>query len=403
MSRNDVQETTRIVGVCFSAVIAIATLCDVKAEDPVDPKQALGAIAEGYRNNRDAFQQIDCVFELTIGRSATLDQAVIGDLYAASPARSGKWMVNGEHVLYSLLCDPGVNEAVRKKMDGLRAKREAATLNIDCADIYYLQKHGGYSLNFSPINITSNIFTADDQDGFGIRYTPFAMDVMGSNEFSNPHRYLMDYLRGRWEGRFVGTERAVSGQDIVVCEVANNFRVRLGFDPARGYMLASMSDRDPTDGLRMYIAHVLDAKKCSNGAWFPMRTVKVYNPDSGPPYHTEIIKVISLNTDEPVPVDRFSLDLPKDTQVNRVGHPEWIHLSESEHITSDGLPELHQRCKDFGTAYMARNLDDPNRPSNRMDQGASRSMGFKVLVANAIILTLVAAIFVARKLRTPTR
>jgi hypothetical protein len=368
------------------------------ADDRAD-REKLAEIATRYAANRDAFVTIDCRFEAIRGRCESLESAWRGEYSSKQPAQRGHWLVNREHVRYELLCQPEVTAAVKNSLNKHLSDKttKAGAVAVDCSDSIYLRKTGEYALRYGPLLQVANLFTDEDANAAGIELSPFSLGVMGSNERSNPVRYIktsLDQSQQKtdlpWDYRLIGIETAVTGRPMLVCELGPGFRVRMGFDPERGHMLVMFSDSVPGTKTRYLAAHVLEARQCPNGAWFPIRAVTVITPDRPGPWLVDSLVVTSLDTERAANPDEFAIDLPAGVQVNRAGHPEWVDLDKAERVTVDGFAELHQRCIAHGREERAREESYRSPQPNPPTPTPSRLL--PLLLFNAAVLGLIALV-----------
>ena len=328
-------------------------------------RDALGVLAEGYSRNRESFDAIDCRFDYAQGKAATIENALAGRFTERFVKQRGHWLVNGRAVLYQLLCAPELREETEriKREDIDRRKSRASGsatpseyLKVPCLDSEFL-RNDSYSLHYAASIRAGNLFSKTDQDGNGIRITPFNVDFLAADEYSNPARYIAEALAGQWDAKFDGTKR-INGVDTLVARIGAKLEVTFGFDPARNFLLVYSSYAGAKPGQRYYEAYVTAARECSGGRWFPMRTVLVRNPDRGPPFHVREVTVVEVDVDSTPRADRFRLEVPTGVQVSNVGHVEWITLDHPENVGINDLSLLHQRCVEHGREYEARRKKD---------------------------------------------
>lgn len=368
-------------------------------------RNAIGVLAEGYARNREAFPFIDCRFDWMRAKAPTVDDALKGKFIGDSLVRHGHWLVSGPNVRYEVLCDPAVTaanmSALREDWQRLRKSEKGAetkfALPVNCMDRLILRSDA-YSLKYGPFVHAANLFSKTDQDGEGIRYTPFNIDILGPDESSNPGRYLRDCLNGRFQGRFLGTPQ-INGVDVLVVTVGGTpgptgepVGPKFGFDPKRGYLPVYISDTSPESGKRWYEAHITEARQCTNDRWFPTRVVKIISPDTGAPYEVEQITVLDLDVDSEPSADRFQLELAAGTQVNVIERTEWTNLRHAETFRPEDLAALHERCIRTAKGYQERRA----KAMAAVTGGSSR-LRTVLIVGNVGILAAVACVLLLRR------
>jgi hypothetical protein len=271
-----------------------------------------------------------------------MDDALAGGIGGDAITLSGRWCVDGGKTLYELRCPAEVNKALAE----LIASSKSTEFSVDCNELFYLRSLPDYALRYIDFGGVANLFTAADSHGSGICVTPFGMRVLGEDEDSDPRRFVESATKGKYPYRYHGQRKSRLGHAELVVEFNN--RVTMGFDPERGYLLSSFFALHPRSREPMEAAYVLDAERRSNGAWFPTRCVVVVDPHFSPPTSAGLIIVDQLDTDSTPPPETFALELRAGVQVNRPGHPEWLHLTKSEIVSAESLGDLHRRCIEYG-------------------------------------------------------
>ena len=318
----------RFAGFCAVAFLAASTECVLSCvASPQEEQKALGALAEGYFNNRQAFRAINCRFEVVNTNATTVEDALAARFVGKQMTHYGLWLVNGANTRYELLCAPtvksAVEEALREKRKAIREERSKgrseSTISVECVDELYL-KNDDYYMSYGPLILSANLFSKETARPVGIRKTPFDMGVIGADEISNPGRFLKDCLGGRFVGRFFGTERIGKAELLVTTVECKGFAdYKYGFDPNRGYVLAYYASKDNKSGRRYEEAFVTDIKQCSEGRWFPMRSVVISYSDPKAPLAITEFRVVQLDVDHGVAQEEFYLDIAAGTQVSIPG------------------------------------------------------------------------------------
>lgn len=230
-----------------------------------------------------------------------------------------------------------------------------ALVPVRCYDELYLRGNR-ISLRHAPLMRVGNLFGDVDVDHDGIRFTPFNIDTSGPHERSGPISLLSACLSDRFIGTLENAQK-VNGVDAIFVSVGrtkDDMRVRMGFDPSRGYLPVYMSDRDKASGKRHHVAYMTEAKAVAHDRWFPMRHVKVLQPDSAPPFLTYILTVTALDVDKPIPDSMFELSIVKDSQVNVGDQIAWTQITEERTVTPADFPGLYAECIEVGNRYRER-------------------------------------------------
>lgn len=386
----------------FLALGLIVQARDINGSTGSDEESAIGAIAEGYAHNRNAFRNIDCRFSFIRGTAESVNAAVRGEFLTRSDAREAHWLVSGPRARYEMLCGEAEKRRTQEQVQSAKPRvgtPKETEIPVECAEEFFLQDKNGPSLGYWPLNETANLFRSGDPKPSGIRITPFSMNLMGENERSGPDRYLSDHVAGRNAARFVGVER-ILGQEVVLVECGERVRVRFGFDPARGYMLASISLKKRDEQERLAEAFVTQAREFPDCGWFPMRTVVINNPDGPGPYATEEIRVTELDVDREPNPQEFSLTLPRGTQVNVIGAPEWVVMKQDETVNADELAELHQRAIENGkwSTEAAQTTPEPGGPEAPQPRTVAGKLN-TILIVHAIGFALVGGLLLLRRIR----
>ncbi|MBL8849055.1 MAG: hypothetical protein JNG89_05200 [Planctomycetaceae bacterium] len=304
-------------------------LAALLAAGPDDAK--LKALADAYQANRQSFVNVDCRFKVQFGSCATLEDALAGRFLEQRDEqwdqRGGRWTVRGPFVRYEygFLLDPAAKDDDEYLISGnyLLQRLQGSTTGNDVA-----------------------LFDSVEDDGFGIRFHPFNIDIIGPHEYSNPPRYVDSCLSGRFVGRYNGIE-TIQGIQLETVSIGPSgmvVPVKMGFDPLRGHLLCYMQDSDPDTGRLRYAAYVTSARECTGGRWIPLRWVNFRDPESAEPHSTTILTVTDLNVDDPPPDESFEMVVPAATRMRfQDGRLFADWQSENElTITAANLPATYE-------------------------------------------------------------
>ncbi len=371
--------------------------------------QVLGVLEEGYLRNREAFPDIDCRFDYAGGKAATAEEALAGRFIQKEVMNRGRWLVNGPNVLYELLCTPEKTEQTerikketaerdKKDLDSGKQLPDKSVVWVPCVDTLYL-RNVSYSLRYGPSTLAATLFNKTDNDGAGIRITPFNLDFLGPDEYSSPASYFRDARARQWPANFDGTKR-INGVDTLIARVGPSLEATFGFDPARGYLLVYFSYMNAESGNAYLEAYVTEARECSGDRWFPMRTVVIDNPGSSPPFNVKEVTVLELDVDAEPHADRFRLELPAGVHVVKAGGSEaagydWEEIRHRETMRIDDLAALDKRCVEHGRRYRDQERKLFDTDGETLGRSGSRS----VLVIITLLLAVAVVWLIVRNRR----
>jgi len=406
-----------IAAVRFASMVGLVLVAgpgasaEKQAPKPVG-EDALGYMAEGYFSNRVAFSHVRCRFRVIRGTAATVQDAMEGKL--KDPIRfDGLWLVREDKMLFQLKCDPvvlkrGLEQArieVQEKLSKMRKEAgpspglrggEGFSVTVPCANQEVL-KFGGRALSHSAEIAGANLFVEDTPPP-EIRETPFGMNVMGPDEAHSPGSLIQKAMKknGLFTARFEGTDK-VRGVETLVAGVEDKVGNRWKFylDPRRGFVPLLYWMSIPPAGKKLQQADVLEIRACSQGRWFPLRSVVIHDSDDPPPLRVERYEVVELEVDAPPPDDQFFLDLPAGTQVSVPKGGSWfITLTHAERVGAQDLQALEERI-----ARRAELLDEP-KP---LAEQPAPFTGFRLamVVVGAIVLVVLVAVSVLSSRRKP--
>jgi hypothetical protein len=378
-----------------NAWLFLTAISSIAVADTGGEQSALHVLSEGYLHNRNSFDSIDCRFTLARTTARSTSEAIAGQFVGKTVSYACLWLVNKEYVRFEKKCPEDLKKETVAVMEK-HAKSGAAgsskgpsVLAIPCKDELLLRnRNSSYGLSYSELIECATLTPKGVRDEGGIRGTPFDMEVMAADEYSNPHRNLQDCISGRFDGKYVGKEN-VKGRNLEVVSLAHKGkqeRMRFGFDPERGYLPVYISDRAPEDGYTLtYEAFITDARKCSGGRWFPTRCVVVYLRHSKVDGEIRVveIKVTQLDVDNPPAHDRFDITIPAGFQVSVPSlDNQWLHVSTAITVGPGSLAQLHAMCADHGKTYLEKRKIPNDRP-------VLQSPGWKRFVAMGVGLVVI--------------
>lgn len=294
-------------------------------DDSLSESGKLNNLAQGYSKNRSTFSRFICEFEYRRrSRAESVPEAIEGNITPPVDKHRGRWIVNGDKEWYSLIPQPNPDSIPPAGGICVLDNDNRVLLGEDLA-VTYTKKHR-----------VVNVFDSRDK-GFGIRVSPFNVDLMGPNEYSNPARYLNDCLSGRFTGHYLG-EQVIQGMNCVVVKVDTPIGVvTFGFDPAKNFALRYQAD-DRKDAGRIYEVFVTDYQAVGE-AWFPFRTLVAHRPRNGAVEVSEI-KVTSLDTDNAIKNEEFKFDVDANTTIATNAVPYQRVTKQRETITLEEFRKI---------------------------------------------------------------
>jgi hypothetical protein len=345
---------------------------------------ALKIFSEGYKKNRESFTDVNCQFLVTQHAQAeTIPQALEGKWQMApkTVVRDGTMLIKEGNIRFELKCRLDVEKIVEAELKKLTITSKTnpsndpqmSMITVPCLGDLVLSTKDLYRLTYSSIGKIVNIIPKGvGEGGIGIEFSPFDMGVMARNEYSNPHRYLQDCIRGRFSGKYEGTQE-INGQQLEIVtystkESNNHLRMKFGFDTKKGFLATYITTYDNKTHTPIYEAFITETKRCSGDRYFPMRSVIVF-PENGK-YRVNSIEVTELNVDVPPNIDLLRLEIPQGYQINVPSFDnQWMKVEEAISVTPQEIEKLHQNCIAYGKAYLERrrapNLSEPNLTRGR--------------------------------------
>lgn len=396
MSRNvpfAVRAVPLAVGICafLTAPAALVALTDGESAELV----YIRSISEGWQANRDAFQSLRCRFVRSTGQAETVSAALAG--HARLKANEEYlWLVHGTKVMCTMRCLHDLDaELLNAKLaaagKGSSASGSGGMITLPCLDSAHLE-NGAYGANHGALLNGLNLFHPGFPDTVGVIVTPFSIGITGGREVLAPGRMFGDAARGRFRSRFLG-EAMIDGDTVWKAEVTSldgSMRWYCELWPDRGF-LPRVWDQfalKPAGAEHVFRQSVLEAKKCSNGAWFPMRTRLIKNLHRKPPTIVREVTVQELYTHRPPRDEEFSLTVPADTIVSLPGTKDYFYIGQPRTITADELPAIAAEAKALTIARAARFAAARKLASARTSRWGPRfaALGGLVLIGSFVYL-----------------
>jgi hypothetical protein len=400
--------------------------------------QVLHVLSEDYKKNRDSFPNMNCKFRFTWKAKADSIQQAIDYKYEVTQNtvfKEGKLISNEGNTYFELKCsqeDKIITETTLKKtfnqknnnvvinktdekltklLTGmLFPEGEGGIVLIRCSDVVLLVSKDLYRMSYSEVGRVANIHPRGVMEGeYGIECSPFDMGVMARNEYSNPHRYLQDCVRGRFSGKYEGTQE-INGQQLEIVTFStkdsnNHPRMKFGFDPKKGFLATYIVDYDDKTHIPHYEAFITETKHCSGDRYFPMRSVVVHPEKehyqiNDEKYWVNSFEVTELDVDTPPDSNLIQIELPKGTQVTAPSFKsQWMNVEEETIlVTPQEIEKLHQNCIAYGKAYLERRQAPPF--FNFAEPNLKRGMWIKtILIVVGLILIVIGGRGIIRNMK----
>jgi hypothetical protein len=414
--------------ICFLVVIFFISKQGFASDNDV-----FRVLSEGYKKNRDSFPNMNCKFRFTWKAKADSIQQAIDYKYEITPKtvfKDGKLISKDRNTYFELRCSPEdkiITEKQRKEgitkksnqQDSQKSKtdkkdegRELSNniVTVRCLDSVVLVSKDLYRLTYSESRRVANILPSGvEEGGIGIEHSPFDMGVMARNEYSNPHRYLQDCIRGRFSGKYEGTQE-INGQQLEIVTFStkdsnNQPSMKFGFDPKKGFLATYIADYDNKTHIPRQEAFITETKHCSGDRYFPMRSVVVYPenelyPINDGKYRINSFEVTELNVDTPPDSNLVQIELPKGAQVSVSSFKDqWLTVEEPLSITPQDIKQLQKNCIEYANAYIKKHTTPPEfEPAFKPN--LQRGMWIKtILIVVGLILIVIGGRGIIRNMK----
>jgi len=388
-------------------VFVASTVCH--GADDTD-SETVKVIAESYFLHRQSFPNLKVEFDWIEGTAKSEADAIACRLQNTKSKLSCRLIHANGMTRHSMQCDPGsltedaTDSLLENKAEptaGDSGGRGMSEIQVGFSGAEYL-KTEDFSLRLLPQSRSAHLYLSGDNEGIGIRQSPFNLDTMGSNEASSPGRFLLDGAGGRFPFEFLST--MTNGKpDLTVAVDGTVARYQFSFDPERAFIYTAGTATHIESGTRLYEFLLLDAAECTGGRWFPTHAICVRDlddPNQQGKLRTVEMRVVGFDADYQAQSADLEIELPAGTRVAAGDRIQWTRIDEeeSERFGPEDLAELNQRCVAEGDKYAQRRelnrsraaLGDsrPNRPGTRT-----------YLWVNAALILLVIGAFAFRRLQ----
>lgn len=365
---------------------------------------AVTVLGDGFTANRLAFNSFRCEFEVSTGKSQSVDDALAGKISNGS-TRKGLWIVKDLLMRYDLRCDPALTKIAQGLLDSpdavqLDEESGMYATTIPCSDVHIL-RNGEIGMRYAPIIGSVNLSTRNTSPA-EMLFSPFGSQPESTDFGKLVSRGNTGELAVRHDGpaqhrgnELISVSVGIPGDSTVHC--------RYLVDPKRGFLPIFQWQLNPSTKKRVYDSYILETEEHEGGRWFPMRTVVVRHPESSPPYQVEEIRVVALDLLS-VPRDEdFGCSLAPQTRVNVPGEGYFMTLDRETAVRASTLKDLYADCIAATHTYQGRieqaralnGLGDARLPNR--DSAKKSRITMAVVASAGILLTLVVILLVVRK------
>jgi hypothetical protein len=280
----------------------------------------LRVIAESSLFNREAFPFVTSRFRMVHGTADTEGQAIASGPEDDILVVDGIWIVNDGEVRHEIHVDAEYIKEKMREAAQSQADSEASTLRVDIKFWPLKQIWGkGQGIRFSP-TLHGGGFRPPDSNGPQITITPFDMiGSMGRDESLHPARLIHESFDEEDVLCQVDGIEDIEGRKLVVVshtyrDSPERARCTFWFDAERGFLPVRMIREYDDPKKRLVKTVVTEVRECSNGRWFPIRTVKMGFPAPGQAEKSiEVfdLRVTELDVDTPPSGDMLAIEIPK--------------------------------------------------------------------------------------------
>jgi hypothetical protein len=322
------------------AVFASVTVTQAPAQDPApgDDKDALArAAVVGCAANVDAFPFYKCRYRVTKAQAKSAEDAVQGKLLN-TVSYDNRLIVDGEKEVYEGLEPPVPPDA--KHAVAVPGKKGAFMVPSSPVISDRYLDDGKREMNYCPQLRAAGLWSREK--GFhGVAYTPLGRLHVDHRKRAGPVTLMSQPESFEMSGEGI---EDIEGRPAVAVRYRNKqygWAERYSFDMGRGYLpirlVIFIDGKNPKT--YTFLTHV---RECSNGRWFPERSVEVDLPDkAGDLCDVTELQVLELDADHRPAASEFAVTVPAGTQMNDgVEGKKVFYLKQDEKIHVDELPAL---------------------------------------------------------------
>lgn len=384
------------------ALAASITPADRRAYASDEPRtgEILAAVAEGYLENREAFDSFFCKFRVTVGYAASMRDAIERGALEDAASAEGTWVVDSGSTRYELDLDDEVYARRFKRME----ETGANSMSVPFPDMKFVAK-GPLQLSYSASIGVATVGARDPKRGPMI--TPIDMGIMGFDEQWNPAERIRHALR---EGATCKLLTPAEGRHagMIVVEVAKASRranakpkgtMILTFDPRRGYFPVEISlcaeGRPPHTSI-----FVTKLRECRNNRWFPERSVEIDRSGDGPRCAVREIVVTRLELDRPISIDELAVGIPSGVAINdgKTNGSQFVAGNDFQ-VNPSRLEAILALTKKATIEYRKQQEEESNSANADARLSSWTDARFWLLAANATVVVVLAFFVVMSRIR----
>jgi hypothetical protein len=307
-----------------------------------DDKDTLGrAVITAYAANINSFPYYKCKYRYTKAEAKTVDDAIRGK-WVNARFFDNRLIIDGEKELYEGFAPPPDLKNSRPAPG-----RKGGFIVASPGNSNKYLGDGKREMNYSPPLASANLFSTDRRR-HGPGPDPLAMEFVGHRNSGGPDVLLREPARYQFtvdgvqnvRGRELVTVRFKDSQIFHGGKLTIEFGRVFSFDRDRGCLPVQMMRL--WNGKPKSQMFVTDVRECSNGRWFPERTVAVHTPDNPNALcDVDEIKVLELDVDKRPDAGEFVHVIPAGTSVSDSENPgRFFRLQQEEKISVEQLPKL---------------------------------------------------------------
>ncbi len=324
----------------FAILLALAAVDSAAETVPADTDDRttvrLREIADGYLANRNAFRFLTCRFRVRDGIAHGIEDAVRRGPTSEVVTADGVWVVDGERERYE-----------RRVLSGVKPIGKGASgMGVAVPPVLYI-KGGELAISLDGVLRGGGLYSSRYR-GPGPSMTPW--DMLGALDAEgkvNPGDVVDMYL-----GQ-TGAKLEFHGAVQVRDKAVEQFVVDFGggtwiflVDPAEGYLPTEIQALS-TSGTVDRKCFTTDVRACTQGRWFPVRSVAVWvdgQPETGY-LHVRELEVLELEVDRQPKEADFVASLASPMVVHDCVDPSsQITLPQGRSIGPADLAELLKAC-----------------------------------------------------------
>lgn len=296
--------------------------------------------AEEYLKNRESIKSLFCRFQLSVGNSPSLDDAMQSRI-KTSMVGQAIWAFDHKVHKFEMKCSKEDIIANSKYHNGGRIM----TLSIAPEGML---TNGTYQLNYSPMmNNRGMIYQPKIRaDIPGIQ--PFGMGVMGANEEYNPAFGIRKWIEEKKEIECFIENGERKELVVVLKDESGMPLMEYRFSVDHGYCLVGHTVFARETGKRKFVIYIPEVIKVPTGQWMPKRSILIGFPsEPSGKYSTRVIEVLEVASVDSKGKDVFSLELPDNHAINDNLNPNsTVRFEKAQKIFPDDLSVIAKKCSD---------------------------------------------------------